>query len=59
MYPDLYLYVERGRARELRAEAERYRLSRPAHAGAWRTRLGWAMVEAGLRLVLRRRVVHY
>ncbi|WP_193318201.1 hypothetical protein [Nonomuraea phyllanthi] len=55
MQPDLYLYVERARARELRAEAERWRLARPPRpAGrAWEARLGWALVETGLRLVYR------
>jgi hypothetical protein len=61
MDPDLYLYVERVRARELRAEAERHRVSarseRPA-VPAWRTRLGWVLVETGLRLV-HRRAAHY
>ncbi|MEQ4715467.1 hypothetical protein [Nonomuraea sp. B19D2] len=69
MYPDLYLYVERARARELRAEAERRtrahrsraaaerrRLARPPSGSvvrAFETRLGWALVETGLRLVHR------
>ncbi|MEO3873219.1 hypothetical protein ABGB18_30765 [Nonomuraea sp. B12E4] len=58
MYPDAYLYVERARARELRAEARRRRLARalspPRAREAWRTRLGWLLVETGLRLVQRR-----
>jgi hypothetical protein len=60
MYPDLYLYVEKVRARELRAEAERHRLARAAGPAArnWETRLGWALVETGLRLV-HRRATHY
>ncbi|MEV1172920.1 hypothetical protein [Nonomuraea sp. NPDC049784] len=69
MYPDLYLYVERTRARELRAEAERRARALRLNAGVERhrasrspsgsvvraleTRLGWALVETGLRLVHR------
>ncbi|MED7927206.1 hypothetical protein SMD20_23315 [Nonomuraea sp. LP-02] len=49
MDPDLYLYVERARARELRAEAARLRPTTRSHP--WRARLGWALVETGLRLV--------
>ncbi|MEV4554703.1 hypothetical protein ACI2LC_14770 [Nonomuraea wenchangensis] len=49
MDPDLYLYVERVRARELRAEAARPRTTADPHR--WRARLGWALVETGLRLV--------
>ncbi|MEW9547249.1 hypothetical protein [Nonomuraea sp. NPDC050783] len=90
MDPDLYLYVEKARARELRAAAARHRTAARhlaaadaragadaqaaaqagaraaaqaraharAHAradagrrGLWRARLGWALVETGLRLV--------
>ncbi|MGP3955310.1 hypothetical protein ACTWPT_04885 [Nonomuraea sp. 3N208] len=61
MDPDLYLYVERVRARELRAEAARHRLAAPASepvTRTLRTRLGWALVETGLRL-LHRRAAHY
>ncbi|WP_433438051.1 hypothetical protein [Nonomuraea sp. CA-141351] len=69
MYPDLYLYVERARAHELRAEAERRARALRLNAGVERrrparppsgsvvraleTRLGWALVETGLRLVYR------
>ncbi|MEV0234516.1 hypothetical protein [Nonomuraea sp. NPDC050786] len=56
MYPDSYLYVERARARELRADADRYRLAQPPSGSVVRTlekRLGWALVETGLRLVYR------
>ncbi|MEU8358822.1 hypothetical protein AB0C27_22685 [Nonomuraea sp. NPDC048882] len=66
MYPDLYLYVERARGRELRAEAERHRQGRRHAEGraegrgslvrGLETRLGWVLVEAGLRLVHRRAV---
>ncbi|MFC4011426.1 hypothetical protein ACFOY2_29645 [Nonomuraea purpurea] len=56
MYPDLFLYVERVRAQELRAEARRHR--RPRTGDTWRTRLGWILVETGLRLVQRRHAAH-
>ncbi|SDK00619.1 hypothetical protein [Nonomuraea jiangxiensis] len=58
IYPESHLYIEQARARELRAEARHRRLLRaldPPRAGeAWRTRLGWLLVETGLRLVQRR-----
>ncbi|MEO3887152.1 hypothetical protein [Nonomuraea sp. B5E05] len=56
MNTDLFLYVERVRALELRAEAEHRRLARtPAHAARrWEIRLGWVLIELGLRLVHRR-----
>ncbi|MEV4011460.1 hypothetical protein AB0J35_13240 [Nonomuraea angiospora] len=64
MYPDLYLYVERARARELRADARRHaragklradarRRARVGELRALEVRLGWVLVEAGLRLVHR------
>ncbi|MEV4086359.1 hypothetical protein ACGFJC_33495 [Nonomuraea fuscirosea] len=60
MYPDLYLYVERARGRELRAEAERQRQCRTDRGDSLvrglEKRLGWVLVEAGLRLVHRRAV---
>lgn len=57
MDPELYLYVEKVRARELRAEAERRRRApRSSVVRAWETRLGWVLVEMGLRLVRRRPV---
>jgi hypothetical protein len=62
MDPDLYLYVEQARGRELRAEAERHRQGRRRAEGrgslvrGLEARLGWALVEAGLRLVHRRAV---
>lgn len=59
MDPELYLYVEKVRARELRAEAERHRRApRPSVVRTWETRLGWALVETGLHLV-HRRAAHY
>ncbi|MEU0566656.1 hypothetical protein ABZ297_14855 [Nonomuraea sp. NPDC005983] len=58
MDADLYLFVERGRARELRERASEWRRARvpavvtqmPA-VRALRRRLGWVLVETGLRLV--------
>jgi hypothetical protein len=59
MHPDLYLLVERVRAQELRAKAAHHRLAthRPASNSVialWERRLGWALVETGLRLLSRR-----
>ncbi|NBE96660.1 hypothetical protein FE391_23775 [Nonomuraea sp. KC401] len=56
MNSDLFLYVEHQRARELRAEAERHRVTtKPVPAvRRWQIRLGWTLVEMGLRLVHRR-----
>ncbi|MCK2221023.1 hypothetical protein MF672_045555 [Actinomadura sp. ATCC 31491] len=55
MDPDLYLYAEKARARELHAAAARHRAAaqaaRESGSSPWRARLGWALVEAGLRLV--------
>lgn len=55
MHPDLYLFVERVRARELQEEAGRQRTARlvaPASVvSAFEERLGWALVKTGLRLV--------
>ncbi len=55
MHPDLYLFVERVRGRELREEADRQRTARlvvPASViSAVEERLGWALVRTGLRLV--------
>ncbi|MEV4572706.1 hypothetical protein AB0K16_05555 [Nonomuraea jabiensis] len=87
MYPDLYLYVEQARGRELRADARRHaragqmraetrrrawvgergaEMRQPVQVGeperrrpggsvvrALEVRLGWVLVEAGLRLVHR------
>jgi hypothetical protein len=57
MDPELFLYVENVRARELRAEANRHRPVARRRSGSsghgWRTRLGWVLVETGLRLVHR------
>ncbi|MFC5955871.1 hypothetical protein ACFP51_15715 [Streptomyces pratens] len=54
MHPETRLALHRIRAAELRAEADAYRLAaaaRPArHPRPLRTRLGWTLVEVGLRL---------
>ncbi|NUR82627.1 MAG: hypothetical protein HOY71_00915 [Nonomuraea sp.] len=53
MDPELHLYVERTRSAELRREAAAWRLTmtpRPPRPPL-RQRLGWTLVEAGLRLV--------
>ncbi|MEU4226440.1 hypothetical protein AB0F17_19260 [Nonomuraea sp. NPDC026600] len=57
MHPDIYLYTERHRAAELRAEVTRWRLRRdrrrelPPRWAAGVTALGWTLVSAGLRLI--------
>ncbi|WP_405614482.1 hypothetical protein [Streptomyces sp. NBC_00076] len=51
MNPDAHLAQHHFRATELRAEADAYRLAagaRPPHG--LRTRLGWTLIEVGLRL---------
>ncbi|MGW2152429.1 hypothetical protein [Nonomuraea sp. NPDC001699] len=54
MYPDLYLLVEQVRGQELRAAARTPRRARRLRgARSWERRLGWALVETGLRLVCR------
>ncbi|MEU5865025.1 MULTISPECIES: hypothetical protein [unclassified Nonomuraea] len=57
MYPDLYLLVEQVRGQELRAAARTprraWRARRGRGARSWERRLGWALVETGLRLVCR------
>ncbi|POX46228.1 hypothetical protein [Streptomyces sp. Ru72] len=51
MHPENHLALHRVRAAELRAEADVYRLAAAArHPRDLRTRLGWALVEVGLRL---------
>ncbi|PJE93781.1 hypothetical protein CUT44_31740 [Streptomyces carminius] len=62
-HPDAHLFVARSRSAELRHEADTWRLARtagprPAHGPrprprrtAVRRRIGWALVETGLRLV--------
>lgn len=51
MHPETHLALHQFRAADLRAEADAHRLAaraRPPHA--LRTRLGWTLVEVGLRL---------
>ncbi|AOR29855.1 hypothetical protein BFF78_01045 [Streptomyces fodineus] len=55
MHPETHLALHHVRAAELRAEADAYRLAAAAAAAArhrrdLRTRLGWTLVEVGLRL---------
>ncbi|MFJ8535453.1 hypothetical protein [Streptomyces sp. NPDC093591] len=51
MHPENHLALHHARAAELRAEADAYRLAAEArHPRDLRTRLGWALVEVGLRL---------
>ncbi|MFD0314829.1 hypothetical protein [Streptomyces flavalbus] len=51
MHPETPLALPHARATELRTEADAYRLAttarRPVHL---RTRVGWTLVEVGLRL---------
>ncbi|MFC9220876.1 hypothetical protein ACFT8W_08805 [Streptomyces hygroscopicus] len=55
---DIHLLLHRIRAERLREEADEthpahrtpHRRSRPARARVLRTRLGWTLVEVGLRL---------
>ncbi|MEG3631800.1 hypothetical protein [Streptomyces poriticola] len=51
MHPEVHLALHHARATELRAEADAYRLAAAARCRRdLRTRLGWALVEVGLRL---------
>ncbi|MBD0839411.1 MULTISPECIES: hypothetical protein [unclassified Streptomyces] len=51
MHPETHLALHHVHAAELRAEADAYRLAAAArHPRDLRTRLGWALVGAGLRL---------
>ncbi|MEU8678406.1 hypothetical protein [Streptomyces sp. NPDC048560] len=47
MHPDVHALIHAGRAAELQAEAARLR----PPSKDLRTRLGWTLVELGLRLV--------
>jgi hypothetical protein len=49
MHPDIHLTLHHARAAELRDEAD----PRPARHHGLRTRLGWTLVEVGLRLAAR------
>ncbi|GAB2987104.1 hypothetical protein GCM10023080_060820 [Streptomyces pseudoechinosporeus] len=51
MHPEIHLALHHARAAELRAEADAYRLAAAARRPRdLRTRLGWTLVEVGLRL---------
>ncbi|MFD9494920.1 MULTISPECIES: hypothetical protein [unclassified Streptomyces] len=50
MHPDTQLQLHHLRAAELRAEADTYRLTAEARPHRLRTRVGWTLVEVGLRL---------
>jgi hypothetical protein len=60
MHPETHLALHHARAAELRAEADAYRLAascRPSHTPSrLRTRLGWTLIELGLRLAAAPRV---
>ncbi|MEV3971010.1 hypothetical protein AB0K68_23110 [Streptomyces sp. NPDC050698] len=49
MHPDIHLALHHARATELRAEAG----PRPAPRQDLRTRLGWTLIEVGLKLAHR------
>ncbi|MGW0289559.1 hypothetical protein [Streptomyces tuirus] len=51
MHPDIHLALHHARATELRAETE----PRPAPRHNLRTRLGWTLIEVGLKLATRPR----
>lgn len=52
MHPETHLDLHRIRSAELRGQAAEFRLARRrAPRGELRTRLGWTMVEVGLRLI--------
>ncbi|MFI0501733.1 hypothetical protein [Streptomyces albogriseolus] len=51
MHPETRLALHRARAAELRADADAYRLAASAvRPRPLRTRLGWTLVDVGLRL---------
>jgi hypothetical protein len=53
MHPDIHLTLHHARAAELRAEAGGRGPVRVRSAHSLRTRLGWTLVEVGLRLATR------
>ncbi|SOE74426.1 hypothetical protein SAMN05446589_5265 [Streptomyces sp. OV198] len=56
-HPDTHLALHHQRAAELRAQAETHHLTASARRpGELRTRLGWTIVEVGLRLAAAPRV---
>ncbi|MFF3447141.1 hypothetical protein ACFYXJ_08380 [Streptomyces sp. NPDC002667] len=51
MHPETHLQLQHVRAADLRAEADAYRLTAEAGStGRLRARVGWTLVEVGLRL---------
>jgi hypothetical protein len=51
MHPETHLALHHTRAAELRAQADTHRLATAArHPRDLRVRLGWTLVEVGLRL---------
>lgn len=64
-HPDIHRHLHAARAAELRAQARTWKLLRTAGAGhsTWRSaplrgRLGWLLIEAGLRLLCSRAPAH-
>ncbi|MFF3889507.1 hypothetical protein [Streptomyces sp. NPDC001914] len=51
MHPETHLQLQHVRAADLRAEADAYRLTAEArNPGRLRARVGWTLVDVGLRL---------
>ncbi len=51
MHPDTHLALHHIRAAHLRNEADTYRLAKATrHPRDLRTRLGWTLIEVGLRM---------
>jgi hypothetical protein len=56
-HPEIHLALHHTRAAELRSDADAHRLAAEARRPrALRTRIGWALVEVGLRLAATPRV---
>ncbi|MEV5463596.1 hypothetical protein [Streptomyces sp. NPDC002788] len=53
MHPDIHLALHHARVAELRAEAGAQGRVRTKPCHSLRTRLGWTLVEVGLRLAAR------
>ncbi|MFF2962119.1 hypothetical protein ACFVT1_24995 [Streptomyces sp. NPDC057963] len=51
MHPDTHLQLHAVRSAELRHQADEFRFSLRVPRRNLRTRLGWTMVELGLRLI--------
>lgn len=57
LHPETHLALHHARAAELRSEAEAHRLAAAARRPReLRTRIGWTLVEVGLRLAATPRV---